>query len=247
MITVVCLHHAGGRGSAFEGWRRAAPPGVRVLALDLPVRPDAPARRRLRTVEDVVPVLLDELTDRVDGRFVLFGHSMGGLLAYLLARRLVDGGGPVPDGLAVAAVGAPHLPLPRLSLPADDDSAIRMLAWLGGVPGWAARHPEWLAPYLGLLRDDAAMCAGYRHRPQPGPLPVPVRAFGGNADPLVAVSDVRAWSTVAEDVRIHILPGNHFLDRDATLRDLVIAFAISQATSAAPADVASGPSTGETS
>ncbi|WP_017622806.1 thioesterase II family protein [Nocardiopsis chromatogenes] len=211
-VTLVCLHHAGGHPSLFRPWSRAAPDGVEVAPVVLPTTGGRVRRRRHRTADGLVPVLADRLEREVDdGGYVLFGYSMGGLLAYLLARRFCEGGGPRPAALAVAAFGAPHLSRPDLGSTGDDRELARRLYEIGGIPQWLVRNPEWLEPFLGLVRDDADLCASYRHRPQERPLGVPVHVFGGEEDLLFPPEAVRAWTEVAEEVEVVFHPGGHFL------------------------------------
>ncbi|WP_408638990.1 thioesterase II family protein [Nocardiopsis suaedae] len=121
------------------------------------------------------------------------------------------GGGPRPAALAVAAFGAPHLPRPDLGSTGDDRELARRLYEIGGIPQWLFRNPEWLEPFLGLVRDDAGLCASYRHRPQERPLGVPVHVFGGQEDRLFPPEAVRPWTEVAEEVEVVFHPGGHFL------------------------------------
>jgi surfactin synthase thioesterase subunit len=57
--------------------------------------------------------LTDQLTHAVrpllDRPCVVFGHSLGAILAFECARKLAQQGGPTPRHLIVSARGAPHL------------------------------------------------------------------------------------------------------------------------------------------
>ncbi|WP_405773158.1 thioesterase II family protein [Streptomyces sp. NBC_01538] len=218
---LVCLHHAGGGPSVFDHWVRTAPDGLDVVALELPKHPGSASRRLYGSAGDLVPVLAENLLERVAergvdasgyGNYVLFGQSMGGLLAYLVTRYFHERGGPLPRALAVASYAAPRIPWSDPTGPdAPDDVLVRRLHAIGGVPEWLVDHPEWLAPFLGLVRDDARLCASYQHVPQSSRLPVPVYVFGGNRDILVPEESLDGWSEIAEEVTVEILDGGHFL------------------------------------
>ncbi|MFC8270107.1 thioesterase II family protein [Streptomyces cinereoruber] len=221
MTKLVCLHHAGGSPSVFRPWELYAPPGIEVVPMVLP-EILAPTATDTATADDVaprqqigalVPVLADLIREEVgDESFVLFGKSMGGLLAYLVTRHFGECGGPLPKALAVASFGAPHSPWQNFTERYEDDrKLVRYLHEIGSIPDWAVEHPEWVAPYLGRLREDARMCAEFRFEPQGGPLAMPLRVFGGDRDPLVPVEAVRKWSELGDDVEVTILPGGHFL------------------------------------
>ncbi|MFG2232988.1 thioesterase II family protein [Streptomyces sp. NPDC048723] len=211
MTTLVCLHHAGGNPSLFRAWAQYAPPGVKVLPVVLPTGPDSDRTRLHRSVEELVPALAAGLERDVADDFVLFGKSMGGLLAYLLARHFEERGGMRPKALAVAAFGAPHVQWNYFTAEHDDDLLLARLHAMGGIPDWLIGHPAWVRPFLGLLRDDARMCAEYRHRPQERPLALPVRVFAGATDPLVPRDAFTRWRELGDDVEVTILPGDHYL------------------------------------
>ncbi|MBT2364795.1 thioesterase [Streptomyces sp. ISL-10] len=210
---LICLHHAGGSPSVFEPWVRAAPEELDVIALELPRSQDSATRRLYGTTEELVPVLAEDVAEKAAcDDYVLFGQSMGGLLAYLVTRHFHERMGPLPEALVVAAYAAPHIPWRDPTDPdAPDGELVRRLHDIGGVPDWLAAHPEWLSPFLGLVRDDARLCGSYRHVPQSSRLPVPVRVFGGNRDILVPEQALRAWAEISDDVTVDVLDGGHFL------------------------------------
>jgi surfactin synthase thioesterase subunit len=217
MTKLVCLHHAGGSPSIFRPWQVYAPPGIEVVPIAFPefrtreAGTDAAASRR--HIGALVPILADVVRKEVgDDDFVLFGKSMGGLFAYLLTRHFGECGGPLPKALAVASFGAPHSPWRNFTEGFKDDRTfVRYLHEIGSIPDWVVERPEWVAPYLGRLREEARMCAEFRFEPQDTPLALPVRVFGGDRDPLVSVEAVRKWSELGDDVEVTILSGGHFL------------------------------------
>ncbi|MFD5097388.1 thioesterase II family protein [Streptomyces albidochromogenes] len=210
MTKLVCLHHAGGSASVFRPWVQYAPAGVEVVPVTIPVRPNSGRRLHLST-EELIPALAAELEPHTNDDFVLFGKSMGGLLAYLLTRHFEQHGERRPKALAVAAFGAPHIPWGSFTAQDDEDALLARLQSMGGIPDWLVRHPAWVRPFLGLLQDDTRMCAEYRHQPQERPLSVPVRVFAGDCDPLVPRDAFAGWKELGEDVDVSFIPGGHYL------------------------------------
>ncbi|WP_405840244.1 alpha/beta fold hydrolase [Streptomyces platensis] len=213
MTKLVCLHHAGGSASVFRPWQLYAPPGIEVVPISLPADRKEGGRTLPRRIGALVPVLADLVRKEVgDDDFVIFGKSMGGLLAYLLTRHFGECGEPAPKALVIASFGAPHIPWRNFTGGYENDQTlVRYLHSIGSVPDWVVERPEWVVPYLGRLREHARMCAEYRFEPQDGPLAVPVRVFAGDRDPLVPVEAVRRWSELGYDVEVRILSGGHFL------------------------------------
>jgi medium-chain acyl-[acyl-carrier-protein] hydrolase len=142
---------------------------------------------------------------------VLFGHSMGALTAFELARELRRLGGPMPIRLIVSGRAAPHLPARRKPLYLLPDREFRTeLKALGGTPAAVLDNDELMAAFLPTLRADFAAHETYEYAEEP-PLDCPILAVAGAADTVASPDDVRAWerhTMAAFDARV--LPGDHF-------------------------------------
>lgn len=227
--TLVCFHHAGGGPSAFWSWRRQAETNIHVHPVVLPGR-DA-------RVDDLLPadmsalarMLAHELSDLLDEPHVLFGHSMGGLVAYQIARHRRAAGKRVADALVVAACPAPHLVSPLAgAADLDDDAELAGgLSSIGGLPGEFLDRPDWLSTFLDGVRTDLKLCRTFSYRDE-RPLPCAIHAFGGKHDPLVRRSALVGWRRHTEaSFSLKMLDGGHFLvqDQSSGLRSEVFAIA----------------------
>src|SRR6185437_11212748 len=166
---LLCVPGAGASASFFQAWKRLAPAALAVTALELPAHGNRILEPHLETVEATVEGLVRGCAGLLDGPFALFGHSMGGLIAFELARRLCALGTP-PVHLFVCSSAAPHRRASMgeaLSLP--DRDFLTFARRLGFVhPGVGPEHDEeLLRVYLPPLRKDLAMMAGYRHEEAP--------------------------------------------------------------------------------
>ncbi|MFE1595641.1 alpha/beta fold hydrolase [Nocardia sp. NPDC058705] len=228
-LKLLCFHYAGGAPTAFRPWREHVPDGVELTAVELPSSKPIGGRRVHETVESVVEYVADRYADRMTGDYVLVGHSMGALLAYLVARHQVEQGLEPPTGLVVAAFSAPQLDPLSIGVDTLDDAAFAAaLARFGGVPEALLRRPEWLAPLLPTVRDDLRMCERFRFVAPADEFTVPTHVIGATADGLVAPERVDAWRDTGSDVTLSFLDADHFFSGAAapTLRDTVVDKAI---------------------
>jgi medium-chain acyl-[acyl-carrier-protein] hydrolase len=143
--------------------------------------------------------------------FAFFGHSMGALISYELARHLRRTGAPLPAHLFVSGHGAPHLPdrnPPLHALP--QAQFVEKLRELNGTPEEVLRHPELLELLIPILRADFAVCETYVHAPEP-PLDCPISAFSGLGDEYVNREELEGWrEQTTGRFSVRLFPGDHF-------------------------------------
>jgi surfactin synthase thioesterase subunit len=220
---LLCCPHGGGALQAYHPWSEILD-DVELIGLDLPGRGARLMEPPYRSVLEVVEDLLEPYRAVVSRPCVLFGHSVGALIAFELARRLQARGLPGPVALVVSAHRAPHLPAePRTAHRLSDDEILQQLRRLGGTPAELLVHPELLALVLPALRADFEMHERYRHVAGP-PLEIPLVAFGGQDDDEVGLAGLRAWSRHgAAGFLCRVFPGDHFYvesQRHPLLREL---------------------------
>jgi medium-chain acyl-[acyl-carrier-protein] hydrolase len=212
-LRLFCFAHAGGGSAFFHPWRRALGPGVEVRSIVLPGR-ERRARETPHTrMGPLVDGLVAELAPQLSVPYVLFGHSLGSIVAYETARALLERGSRAPSALLVSGRRGPFVAdhrRPVHNLPEDDFLA--EMSRLGGTPPELLSKRELLRHFLPPLRADHEINETYRPDPLPGPaLTCPVFAFTGAADPLADPHAVAGWREVTSgDFRLRVFPGDHF-------------------------------------
>ncbi|MFS8036987.1 thioesterase II family protein [Xanthobacter sp. AM11] len=211
-MRLVCLPHAGGASAAFRPWKAALAGVATVDSPELPgrgARFGAPFAASLSTLAEDLAAPLGQ---RV-GPLVLYGHSMGALLAFEVARALARQGVAVA-GLVVSGRAAPQLappPMARHLLP--DAELAAELERMGGTAAGVLAQPELRAVALQLVRADFRLVETYVYAPGP-PLPVPAVILGGAQDPATSPQSLAAWAEVISGpVAVESWPGGHFFVR----------------------------------
>ncbi|WP_229402071.1 thioesterase domain-containing protein [Micromonospora okii] len=212
-VRLFCLPYAGGGASTFRGWQEALGDDVEVLPVQLPGRENRIGEDPRFTVAEVTAAV----AGRADRPYVLYGHSMGGRVAFEVVRELRRTGGPLPLRLYVGGARAPHVDDASLFdglSEADDDELLRRLGDGGGLPAGVLEHPELVELLLPLLRADFGRVDGYRYVPGE-PLPVPIVAFHGRTDRAVSRAQSAAWERhTAAGFTLHEIDGGHFFAQD---------------------------------
>lgn len=229
-VRMICFHHAGGGSSLFRGWQRALGPHVAVCPVLLPGHEGRLGEPRHTDLAELVADIDRDLNDVLAAPHVLFGHSMGALLAYTLTCRRADRDAPLPRALLVSGYPAPYLPTPLPLVGDDPDEVVSILSSIGGLPSGVLEWEQGLAEWLPVAVDDLRLCRDVQ--PVDTRLPIPVHVFGADADPLVATADLRAWDRCSDlPLDVRVLRGDHFYLRDhpqqlwAELRSVLRAYA----------------------
>uniref|UniRef100_UPI003BEEC1AB thioesterase domain-containing protein n=1 Tax=Burkholderia arboris TaxID=488730 RepID=UPI003BEEC1AB len=205
-----CFSHAGGGTALYTPWRNAFGPEVDVCPVLLPGREARMRERAYRRMEDLIDPLVDALMPYLDRPFSLFGHSMGSIVAFEVARRAA-GLGRAPRSLLVSGRRAPHLRSPRAPVHGLDDAAFTdAIAELGGTPEEVLRDRGIFQTFAPSLRADFEL--NERYTPLIGPpLACEIVAFSGDRDPQVTEAELLAWREVTSGpFSHHLLDGNHF-------------------------------------
>ncbi|MFC3502068.1 thioesterase domain-containing protein [Micromonospora krabiensis] len=213
-VQLFCLPYAGAGASAFRHWPDALGADVEVLPVQLPGRENRITEDPRFRVADVARAI----AGRATGPYAIYGHSMGGRVAFEVVRELRREGERLPLRLYVGGARAPHVTAPSLFdglSTVDDDELLRRLGTGGGLPAEVLDHPELVELLLPLLRADFGRVDSYRYAPGE-PLPVPVVAFAGRHDAAVTRAHSEAWRQhTAAGFTLREIDGGHFFLHDA--------------------------------
>lgn len=219
-----CFSYAGGGAAVYRPFAVGLPSAIEVCAVQLPGRESRLREAPLGSIAAIVEALATQLEPFLERPFAFFGHSMGGLVAYEVARALRARGPAAPAHLLVSARRAPHLAdtdAPLSHLP-DDAFIAEIGRRYGGIPAEVLQHRDLLELLLPALRADMGAIEGYRHVAGP-PLGCPITVFGGLEDDRAQREVLAPWrlhTTAAS--RVQQFAGGHFYFNDAAVRDRLI-------------------------
>ena len=206
---------AGGGASAFSKWSSRFPEHIQICPVQYPGREN----RWGQPLASNLLELIQELADTFDGKwprsFAFLGHSFGALVAFELARKLVDQGQTPPLRLFMTGARAPHLALKESIHKLEDDRFLVKLRQYDGLPAEILSNDDLLKVVVPVIKNDFRLFEEHRFQNQPL-LPVPISAFGAIDDRNVSIADVLAWSSLtSKTFRARFLKGNHFFLFDA--------------------------------
>jgi surfactin synthase thioesterase subunit len=219
-LRLFCFPYAGGGTAIFRTWAARLPAWVGVCPARLPGRESRLEEPAFERLEPLVEALAEVLGDHLDTPYAWFGHSLGALVAFELARRFEREGRPRPVALLVASARAPQFRLEPLSgAEPGEETLVEELRRLGGRAE-LLESSELRKLMLPALRADCALARRYVYEPGP-PLEVPIRAYTGAGDARLDPAAVEAWRDQTRSTfRLRLFPGGHFFLHDSEVEFL---------------------------
>ncbi|MFK4066958.1 thioesterase II family protein [Streptomyces sp. NPDC029674] len=209
---LIAFPHAGGAAAAYRQWSTWAGPDMELHAVQYPGRAGRfrePAHTRCE------PLALDtaaRLQSFADLPLILFGHSMGALVAFEVAVELERTYGIRPAHLIVSGAPAPSVPSRTTEMRSDasDDALVRAMRELGGSKEEVLADPELLPLILSVMRADLTIGETYRPRARTC-IAAPVTVMSGVDDDFATAAAVQGWQEYTTgEFRQESFPGAHF-------------------------------------
>lgn len=213
-LRIFCFPYAGGTAAAYCGWQDEFPEWIEICAIEPPGRRHRIREEPFRRLPDLAEAVLAVLADELNLPFAFFGHSLGALVAFEVARRLSRDNGPSPAVMFLSSAAAPQLrrdQRPVWNLPAAE--LLADLRAYGGTPAGLLEDPALLEVFLPILRADLEVFDTYSCDDMTR-LDVPVCLYGGEQDEIVTAARLYAWRELADVVSVRLFQGGHFYLRD---------------------------------
>jgi surfactin synthase thioesterase subunit len=223
---IFCFHHAGGSPRTFLGWQPDLDGSAQIVPICMPgrdYRADEPVPESIAELADGAAAAIAEAAG--EQPFYLFGHSLGALVAFEVARRLRD-----MDNLR-------HLVASGSNAPARAPSArtvqiarlegrefAEAMSYFGGIPPEAVADDDLRRLLLPGLQADFQLSAEYRYR-SAAPLTIGISLINGVDDPHVKAAGLEPWSRESTSPPDHYwVDGGHFyfMNRCAAVTDVLL-------------------------
>ncbi len=206
-----CFPYAGGGTKIFRQWPDQLSKTVEVCSIRLPGREQRIREKLITKLDFLLETMTPYLLPYLDKPFAFFGHSMGALISFELARYLVKNEGLCPWHLFISGYGYPkakHRNSPIYNLP--EALFIEEISRLKGTPQAVLEEEELMKLLVPIFRADFSILETYIYQDFP-PLTCPITVFGGLEDERTNEEELQAWcQETKKSFSLNMFPGDHF-------------------------------------
>ncbi|WP_291922541.1 thioesterase domain-containing protein [Chitinophaga sp.] len=211
-VNVFCIPFAGGNKYSYREYEQCAPAHINIIPLEYPGRG---SRIREGFIKDM-DALVDDIYQQMSKvgfqhNYAIYGHSLGGVVALFLARKILAERQRKPLHLFITGTTGPSSPArqakKRYLLSKED--FIEELKELDGCPEEILNNPEMLDYFEPILRADFEVSETFNYVPA-HPLDLSLTVITGTEEDM-ETEDIRMWQLeTSRLVDFRQMPGKHF-------------------------------------
>lgn len=214
-MKLLCLPYAGASAGIYMRWRKRLAPDAECLPLELAGRGVRTGEPFYADMREAAEDLYERLRPQLDGTpYALFGHSMGGMIGYELARLIRDRHAPPPTALVMSGRPSPETPRKEapIHLLSDAEFADRIRE-MGATSSELFANKQLWNVFMPILRADFRLVETYVYEERE-PLPWPLTAIAGQEEAWTE-AELDGWRHhTTGGCRIVRMPGGHFYWQD---------------------------------
>lgn len=205
-----CLPYAGGSRYSYNAYLELAPDSIEIIPLDLPGRGSRIREKPLTNVQSMVDDIFEQIKSGLAKSYVIYGHSMGSLIGYLLVKKILAAKLNPPLHLFVTGRGGPSTKRnepPYYLLPYDE--FIQKLREMQGSPTQILDDPDSMEFFEPIIRADFQCVETYNYEKNE-PFNIPITCmFGSDED--VKYEEALTWQLeTTATLTVKEFPGEHF-------------------------------------
>ncbi|PTB95296.1 hypothetical protein C9994_11455 [Marivirga lumbricoides] len=206
---IICFHDAGGSAALYDKWADYLDDSLELVVVELPGREKNFEASAYKNINRLIEDLQDQVQLYFDKPFAFFGHSMGGLLAFELTKKLLIENQPIPSNLFVSST--PQLSSydkEQISPKSSDERLMDLFPYLKTNNGEAGSM-EGAKIMMGILKADLELLSNYQYQ-KAAPIPISITAIHGIDDPRVKHEQMEMWKEeTVNSFDLYTRPGGH--------------------------------------
>lgn len=207
-MKIIAFAFAGGSQYSFQKYSQNLP---KFVVVEYPGRGNRINEQLIDDIDLLIEDLLPRVIHEIDScnEYIIYGHSMGALVGYLICQRISEIQIRQPLKLVVSGKKSPSIKRENLVAHLPNNHFWNEVIKLGGIPIALEKNVELMEFYIPILKADFNIIENYNYVKK-AKLKIPIAVFYGTEEKITE-EEIIGWKTESiKDVIIEPLNGNHF-------------------------------------
>ncbi|MBJ6369820.1 thioesterase II family protein [Snuella sedimenti] len=208
-MKIIAFTFAGGNKYSFNNFFQKE---LNIIVLEYAGRGTRMTEPLLTRMDDVIADLYPKVKKEIliGEPYIIYGHSMGSLVAYQVCKKIQREGLPLPIKLIINGAKGPQYSKEKIISNLPDNEFWKEITKLGGVPEEIVNETELVNFFIPILKADYKCVEDYHFDEESPTIKIPIDVFYGSEEDITKI-EVTGWKEVSsKNVNITQLRGNHF-------------------------------------
>jgi len=207
-LRLYCLPYAGGNASIYASFKDKIGDEIELVAIQLPGRSERMFEEAFTDMDALVETIYRQIASTLHEPFAFFGHSMGGVIAYALTKKIEAYSRFRPEFTIISATKPIEMINQNSKHTLDDEALIEMLKSYKASPEAVLESKELMDMLLPTIRADYKLIETYK-APVGKRLETPLILFNSEED--MSKETICAWQKYFKyDAKYISFEGGHF-------------------------------------
>lgn len=207
-VRMFCFPHAGAGAYVYSNWKDTLSKEIGLYAVQLPGREKRIREPLISDAKTLCNQVVDNIKEELTFPYVLFGHSMGGILVYETLRQIMKRNLPLPKCIIMSATSLKGFKdIPNID-EFDDEELAGYLYEMGGTSKELLDNDGFRDCFFPIIRNDYKLVREYKCSPVA--VPVPIIALSGSEDIYVERKKQELLNNLTEKFKMIDMKGGHF-------------------------------------
>lgn len=205
-VWLITLPHAGGSTALFRGWGKKI--NCKIMNIEYPGHWTRMKEQMLHTFDELVVDVLFNIINRLEvgDEVYIFGHSLGAIMAWQIAPKLLEKGIKV-KGLILSASQNPGNFPEKVILEAITDEQLLKLVGYNALDNCESINEQFMRVFFPILKNDMEVCKSFKcdgHF-----VDIASIVCYGREDIFTDVNEMKKWSRYVRLNSMKEFPGEH--------------------------------------
>ena len=209
-INLICLPFAGASIYSYRNITKHIADFINIIPVELPGRGQRISEPLLSDIHKIVDDAFLQIKMHINIPYAIYGHSMGTLMGFLLAKRILNENLPQPLHLFFSGRGGPSVQDKDKDIHAlPKKEFIKKLQEYEGSPQEILNDESIMEFFEPVLRADFKAISTYTYK-KSTPFDIPITVMIGKTENTTYEEAIKWQDETSKDISLRQLPGGHF-------------------------------------